>query len=123
MEGPAAFTAAHGLHGALTVKSGGVRVFGGIELGGTNTTWGVGAEDLAPIASGTFPTGDPGLTIDGAIEAISAAAAAAGTEVAALGIGAFGPLHLGTGTILRSPKAGWSGTDLRALVRARTSAP
>ena len=107
MEGSVAFTAAHGLHGALTVESEGVRVFGGIELGGTNTTWGLGGEDLTPIASGTFPTGDPGPTIDGAIAAILAAAAGTGTTLAALGIGAFGPLDLGRGVILRSPKAAW----------------
>ena len=97
-----------------------MRVFGGIELGGTNTTWGVAAEDLVPIASGTFATGDPAPTIDTAIAAILAAAA--GTPLTTLGIGAFGPLDLGRGAILRSPKAAWSGADLRALVRARTSA-
>ena len=130
MAGPVASTAAPGLRGALAVESDGVRVFGGIELGGTNTTWGLGDEDLAPIAAGTFPTGDPGPTIDAAIAAIHAAAAragagagAGGTEPAALGIGAFGPLDLGRGTILRSPKEGWSGTDLRALARERIRAP
>lgn len=98
-----------------------MRVFGGIELGGTNTTWGLGDEDLAPIASGTFPTADPGPTIDGAIAAILAAAGS--RELVALGIGAFGPLDLARGVILRSPKAAWSDTDLRALVRAHTAAP
>ncbi len=70
-----------------------MRVFGGIELGGTNTTWGLAAEDLVPIASGTFATGDPAPTIDAAIAAILGAAGA--SELAALGIGAFGPLDLG----------------------------
>ena len=98
-----------------------MRVFGGIELGGTNTTWGLAAEDLVPTASGTLPTSDPAATIDAAIAAILGAAA--GTPLAALGIGAFGPLDLGRGVILRSPKEAWSGTDLRALVRARTGAP
>ena len=107
-----------------------MRVFGGIELGGTNTTWGLGDEDLAPIASGTFPTGEPGPTIDAAIDAIHAAAAGAGAsagagaggvEPAALGIGAFGPLDLGRGTILRSPKEGWSGTPERRAAPATSS--
>ncbi len=40
-----------------------------------------------------------------------------------MGIGAFGPLDLRRGALLRSPKAAWSGADLRALVRARTRAP
>lgn len=47
----------------------------------------------------------------------------AGTEPAALGIGAFGPLDLGRGRVLRSPKAAWTGIDLRALASARTRAP
>ncbi len=98
-----------------------MRVFGGIELGGTKTRWGLGGEDLAPVASGTLATGEPAATIDAAIAAILAAGA--GSALAALGIGAFGPLDLGRGAILRSPKAAWSGTDLRALVRARTGAP
>ena len=98
-----------------------MRVFGGIELGGTNTTWGLAAADLVPIASGTLPTGDPGPTLDAALAAIHGAAA--GTPLAALGIGAFGPLDLGRGAILRSPKAAWSGADLRALVGARATTP
>ena len=98
-----------------------MRLFGGIELGGTNTTWGLGTEDLAPLASGTFATGEPAATIEGALAAIRRAGA--GAPLAAIGIGAFGPLDLARGTILRSPKAAWSGADLRTLVGARTGAP
>jgi len=98
-----------------------VRVFGGIELGGTNTRWGLGSEGLVALASGSLPTGDPAETITRAIAAILHACA--GSRPAALGIGAFGPLDLGRGVILRSPKIAWSGTDLRGLVAAHLDAP
>ncbi len=97
-----------------------MRALGAIELGGTTTRWGVGDDRLELTATGSLATGEPGRTIASALAALTQAA---GQPLAALGVGAFGPLDLRSGTILPSPKAAWTGTGLRELVRAHLDVP
>lgn len=85
--------------------------FGAVEIGGTKTDMSVGTsyEDMAdPVR---IPTTDPEETIDRIIEFF------VNHEVAAVGVASFGPLHLSPsssrfGTMMFTPKPGWSGTPL-----------
>ena len=92
----------------------------GVELGGTKC--------VCLLASGPgdirdevrLPTTTPGETL-GAISAVLARWRDA-HEVRALGIGSFGPLELDDraanfGSIVTTPKPGWSDTDLTGLAR------
>ncbi len=90
-------------------------VIAGIELGGTKS--------VALIARGThiidtlrIPTGDAAATL-GALSG-QLALWSAGHDIAALGIGSFGPLGLDPGAvdfgrITTTPKPGWSNIDVR----------
>jgi fructokinase len=96
-------------------------LFAGIELGGTKC--------ICILASGPddirdeirIDTRDPVTTLD-AIHAVLTSWKQR-YDLAALGIGSFGPLDLGPaspayGTIIATPKKGWSGTDLLTRFRA-----
>ncbi len=95
-------------------------LFGGIELGGTKTVFAVGTGEGRIIARHTVPTRAP--------EAVIADAAAfftgTGHAIAALGVGAFGPIVIDRaapryGQLCDTNKPGWSGFDLvGALARA-----
>lgn len=94
-----------------------VRVFAGIELGGTKTVCAVGTGPGDLAARVEFPTGDPEPTM---------------REVAAFlrqhtferaGVAAFGPVDLRRasatyGHILKTPKQPWRGFDLVGSLRA-----
>lgn len=82
---------------------------GGVETGGTTVrcAWGPSPEQFDAVAE--FPTGPPQATVERIADFFSSA-----PPVAFVGIGAFGPLELRAGrrpagTVLKSPKAGWSG--------------
>lgn len=100
-----------------------MKCFGGIEAGGTKWVVAVGSspDDLRDIA--TIPTTTPVETL-GHVSSFFADQ----TEIAALGIGSFGPLDLDErstryGTITTTPKPGWSGTNLLALLSERFTVP
>jgi fructokinase len=96
---------------------------GGIEAGGSKfvVAAGTGPTDLTePV---TIPTTDPERTIAAAIEALRALG-----PVDAIGIASFGPIDLRTGsatagTIISTPKPGWSGTDIVGRVRSAFAVP
>lgn len=92
------------------------RRLGGIELGGTKAI-AILAEDGRIVESRTIPTGAPQPTL----AALNAQLAEwhAQTPLAALGIASFGPLQLDHakpdfGTMLATPKQGWSGAKVAA---------
>lgn len=93
-------------------------LYGAIELGGTNTTWAVGRdasrEGVADF--GTCATADPASTIGQAVDQILGRVGIG--ELAAIGVGSFGPIDLGSGTILEGPKTGWIGAQLPQLIAA-----
>ena len=80
----------------------------GVDLGGTHCRCILAHGPDAIIEEVHFPTTSPAETLD------RIAATFAEWEMAAIGIGTFGPLDLATGTISGTPKPGWSGTDLRS---------
>ncbi|MBW8743904.1 MAG: ROK family protein [Sphingomonas sp.] len=94
------------------------RRLGGIELGGTKAI-AILSEDGRIIESRTIPTGAPEPTL----AALNGQLAEwhAQVPLAALGIAAFGPLQLDHakpdfGTMLATPKPGWSGAKVAALI-------
>jgi ROK family protein len=89
-----------------------IDVVGGLELGGTKSLCTVGAGPGEIRAELSLPTTSPDETIGHVIEFFGAHG-----PVTALGIVSFGPLDLEPrsqtfGSILTTPKPGWSRTDL-----------
>lgn len=101
--------------------------YGAVEAGGTKVLClvGSGPDDIRRMAR--IPTGEPGPTLAAVVEFFRTAIAA-GEEVAAIGVGSFGPLELrreapAFGRILQTPKAGWSGVDVIGPLRDRLGLP
>lgn len=94
--------------------------FGGIELGGTKIVAAIGDATGAITARTTVPTGSP----EAALAQVIAFFRDAGTGLAGLGVGAFGPIVIDPaaaqfGQLLETNKPGWSGFNLaRALTEA-----
>ena len=94
---------------------GGVLV-GAIEGGGTKFICAVGHASGAVLERAVMPTADARATLAGCLRFFEAAAVRHG-PVRALGIACFGPLQLrkdagNFGSLLATPKAGWSGVDV-----------
>jgi fructokinase len=91
-------------------------MYGGIEAGGTKFVCIIGTGPEAILETARIDVAGPTETI-GAAAAFLRRAVDAGVELDAIGIGSFGPLELRQGHprhgwITRTPKPGWSGTDL-----------
>lgn len=87
-------------------------MIGGIELGGTKTVVAVGEPDGTLREEHRYPTTTPEETLGTAARWLAERG-----PVAALGIGAFGPVDIRPaspthGRMLNTPKPGWSGADL-----------
>jgi len=104
-----------------------MEIFAGIELGGTNTVWGVGRGSGELLATGEFPTERPEETLRRAAQEIEERIG--DDELAAIGIAAFGPIAgldpaaAGYGTIGNTPKPDWSGAEVVGPVRHRFDVP
>jgi fructokinase len=94
-----------------------MKIFGAIEAGGTKFVCGVGTgpEDLRTFR---IPTTSPDETIAAAVDIIRREA---GTGLAAVGVGSFGPVE--NGRIGNTPKAGWQGVDLGGEVARALGVP
>jgi fructokinase len=98
-------------------------VFGGIEAGGSKWECAVGTGPADVRSAETIPTTSPAATIDRVVAFFERAG-----PVAAVGIGAFGPLDLKPssptwGQITTTPKPGWAHTDVGQTIRRRLSVP
>jgi fructokinase len=99
-----------------------VTLLGTIEIGGTKTDMSVGTtiDDLSkPVR---IPTSDPDTTLDQIGDFFS------DRDVAALGVATFGPIELSResrrfGTMLFTPKPGWTGTPLYDRLRQSIGVP
>jgi fructokinase len=89
-------------------------MFAGIEAGGTKFVCGVGTnpDDLQTIH---IPTTDPQPTIAAVIDYLRQ------FDLAAIGIGSFGPIS--GGRITTTPKAAWRNCDLAGPIRAALNIP
>lgn len=99
-------------------------LFGGIEAGGTKFVCAVGAGPGDLRARTQFPTTTPDETIARAVDFF----AGQSEPVAAIGIGAFGPVDLHPasptyGSITSTPKPGWRNTDLRGRMERALGVP
>lgn len=88
------------------------RVLGAVEAGGTKFRGAVVSADMTVVESVRVPTTDPDTTL-----AAVAAFFQRAQPVAALGIASFGPIDLdpgssGYGSLVGTPKPGWSGTRI-----------
>lgn len=97
-------------------------VYGAVEIGGTKTDVAVGTspDDLGSRAR--FPTSSPQHTLESVTEFLTA------HSLSAIGVAAFGPLQLDSrqprfGTVMATPKQGWSGADLLSPISDATGLP
>lgn len=91
-------------------------IYGGIEGGGTKFVCAVGHGPGEILERVTFPTRDPDSTLAECARFFLGAETRHG-QIAALGFGCFGPIELRRdsarfGSMLATPKAGWSGADV-----------
>jgi fructokinase len=96
-----------------------MRLFGGIEAGGTKFVCGVGTNP-DDVLTEEFPTTTPEETIGRAAAFFHARTAS--ERINAIGIGSFGPIDLNTGCITTTPKVAWRQFDLAGAIRNATGA-
>lgn len=97
-------------------------LFGGIEGGGTKFVCAIADESGVILADARFPTVDPQTTLSQAITFFKQAEVQHTEPLAAIGIASFGPVDLNPasptyGHITKTPKAGWSFTNVAGAVR------
>lgn len=111
----------------MTESEGPPPLLAGIEAGGTKYVCAVGTTPVEPLLEARFPTGDPTETIGQAVAFFTEAAESYG-PIRAMGIGTFGPADIdprspGYGTILTTPKRGWSGFNVVTAIREGLDEP
>jgi fructokinase len=102
-------------------------IFGAVEAGGTKFVVAVGDEFGNLLAQERFPTTDPAATLAAMTGYLRQSVATRGAFTA-IGIASFGPVELNPhsphfGFIGRTPKPGWSGTDIVGAVAREFSCP
>lgn len=102
------------------------RVFAGVETGGSKILARIVDARGHALADGRWPTTSP----EAALEALTTfiASATPGRPLVAIGIAAFGPLVCDElsqhyGRVLNTPKANWTGSNLRAGLAHRFAVP
>lgn len=102
------------------------RLYGGIDAGGTKFLCLVGTGPHDILAEARFPTTTPAETLGRALDFFGPYARSG--ALAALGIGAFGPLDLNPnsrtyGYVTTTPKSGWSQVDLCGVLARGLQVP
>lgn len=103
------------------MSTGATPLVAGIELGGTKCVCLLASGPDAIVDEIHLPTGQPAPTLDAVFDVVSRWKDQ--HPLAAIGVASFGPLERRRdstqfGHVLKTPKPGWSGTDLLARVRA-----
>jgi fructokinase len=103
-----------------------MKLFGGIEAGGTKFVCLVGSGPDHLVEEKRFPTTTPDETISQAVSFFSPYADRG--ELAAVGVASFGPVDLNPnsktyGYITTTPKPGWSQVDLRGRIKKALNVP
>jgi fructokinase len=101
-----------------------MKVYGGIEAGGTKFVCVIGAGPQDILAEERFPTTTPDETIARSVDFFTRH----GHDLAAIGIGSFGPVDLNPqsstyGYITTTPKPGWAQVDLRGGIQRALKVP
>jgi len=91
-------------------------IFGGIEIGGSETVCAIGSPPANILKEIIFPTSSPSETFTNILQFFKSQQSVYG-RISALGIASFGPIDLNPqsqtyGYILSTPKSGWSGFDV-----------
>jgi len=107
--------------------TGAPRLFGGVELGGTKVVCAIGDGQGSILAEERFPTSDPKSTLAQIISWLRERTEGI-SRLTAIGVGSFGPIELKVssahyGFIGRTPKPGWSATDVVGNLRREFSCP
>lgn len=97
-------------------------LYGAVEMGGTKTDLAVGTSFADMSEPHRIPTTDPDTTLGAITEYLT------DHRVDAVGVASFGPIDLdrygtGFGTILATPKRGWSGAPLYQRLHAGLGVP
>jgi fructokinase len=103
------------------------RFFGAVEAGGTKFVVAIGNDRGELLAQKRFPTADPCSTL-AAMHAFLRQQSQAFGALAAIGLASFGPVELDKtsaryGFIGRTPKAGWSDTDMAGALAREFGCP
>ena len=103
------------------------RIFGAVEAGGTKFVCAVGNAHGEILAQTRFPTCEPTSTLATMLDFLRHQRDNFG-PYAAIGIGTFGPIELDAtstfyGHIRRTPKSGWSDTDVVGPIAREFSCP
>ena len=101
-----------------------MKLYGGIEAGGTKFVCVVGSGPDNIVAEERFPTTTPDETIARSVDFFKRH----GSDLAAIGIGSFGPVDLNPqsptyGYITTTPKPGWAQADLRGRIQRALNVP
>ena len=93
----------------------------GIDAGGTSFKFGVATLDGVILETGRVSTTQPDATVAWVVEALEQMAARNNGRLSRLGIASFGPVDVSPpspryGSILNTPKEGWSDTPLLRLL-------
>jgi fructokinase len=101
-----------------------MQVYGGIEAGGTKFVCVIGTDPRNILAEERFPTTTPDETIARSVDFFTRH----GHDLAAIGIGSFGPVDLNPqsptyGYITTTPKPGWAQVDLRGGIQRALRVP
>jgi fructokinase len=99
-----------------------VTLYGAVELGGTKTSCAVGSFPGDLAGTTTFPTTEPGETLDRIVHHLH------GRDIDSIGVSSFGPVELRPdhpeyGHVTVTPKPGWSGADVVGTIRAGLGVP
>jgi fructokinase len=102
-------------------------VFAGVETGGTKILARIVDAGDRVLADGRWPTTTPEAALEDLVTFL-AKAVPTGQLLGGIGVAAFGPLVRNElapdyGRVLETPKAGWSGSNLRAALAARLGVP
>jgi fructokinase len=102
-------------------------VYGAVEAGGTKFVCAIGDASGRIHAQTRFPTTDPATTLSCARDFLHESSLEFGA-LTAIGVASFGPVILDRtsaryGFIGRTPKAGWSGTDVVGMLAREFSCP
>jgi fructokinase len=106
------------------IVHGQARLFGAVEAGGTKFVCAIGDESGRILAASRFPTADPDSTLARVREFFKVD----GFVPSAIGVACFGPIILQRqsvhyGFIGKTPKAGWSHTDVAGMLAREFSCP
>ncbi|MFN8594755.1 MAG: ROK family protein [Anaerolineae bacterium] len=101
-----------------------MRLYGGIEAGGTKFVCVIGSDPHNIFAEERFPTTTPDETIARSVDFFKRHS----HDLAAIGIGSFGPVDLNPqsptyGYITTTPKPGWAQVDLRGGIQRALNVP